>query len=234
MSLKNAGTKFMSKGSGEHDNASGCIKSLWEEGFFKGSRALKDVSERITEKWEHNFYSPDISNALGKASFLICLGKRRSFQYKQKTSPKGKKIENIEEQLFSDDLVGKLGSTFKTEIADLHLNFGRSGTCTAFLLRKILEKAIYLTFARNGVETKLEDKSGAGRLIGLDGMLDTAAREKVDGIPFLLPKTAEKIKATKFLGDVSAHNPLTNVDMETILPQMPFVITAYKELAERL
>src|SRR3989338_4283752 len=218
----------------ENNNATVSIELLWQEGFFKTGRTLKEASDRITEKWGHNFLSPEISKALAKANFLICIGRRGFFQYKQRVSPKSKKIENIEEQLFSDDLIKKFGSAFNTEIVDLHLNFGRSGNCTAFLLRKILEKAIYLSFSKNGIEAKLAGKNGTSRLIGLGAMLDAAAREKIGGIPFLLPKTAEKIKATKFLGDVSAHSPLTNVDMETILPQMPFVITAYKELAERL
>ena len=136
--------------------------------------------------------------------------------------------------MFSADLVGKLGAHFKTEIEDLHLNFGRSGSCTAFLLRKILEKAIFLAFAKNSLSGKLEDGNGTGRLVGLEAMIDASAREKINGVPILIPKTAEKIKGIKFLGDTSAHNPLVNVDMETILPQMPFIIIAYKELAERL
>jgi len=217
-----------------NSNAPACIRSLWQERFFESGRTLRAVSEGITDKWNHNFPSPDISNALAKAPFLIRTGRSGSFLYKQRTSPVSKKIENIEDQLFSDDLLGKFGRAFKTEIADLHLTFGRSGTCTAFLLRKILEKAIYLAFAKQGLEAKLEDKGKPGKLQGLDGMLDTAAREKIGGIPILLPKTAQSIKGIKFLGDTSAHNPLANVDMETIIPQMPYIITAYKELAERL
>jgi len=65
-------------------------------------------------------------------------------------------------------------------------------------------------------------------------MINLASTEKVSGIPFLMPQTAQKIKAIKFLGDTSAHNPLTNVDMEMINPQMPYIITAYKELARYL
>lgn len=224
----------MSKEDSKNDNAASCVKTLWEEGFFKDTRTLKDVSARITEKWGHNFPAPDISKVLHGAGFLIRTGKRRFFQYKQKTSPKSKKVENIEERLFSANLVTKLGGRFKTEIEDLHLNFGRSGTCTAFLLRKILEKAIFLACAKNGISEKLEDGSGDSRLIGLEAMVGTAVREKISGIPILTSKTAEKIRGIKFLGDTSAHNPLVNVDMETILPQMPFIITAYKELAERL
>lgn len=218
----------------ESNNAASCVRCLWEEGFFKDPCTSKDVALRITQKWGHNFSAASIGMALLETKFLTRTGKRGSFQYKQKTSPKSKKIESIEEQLFSDELIGKLGERFKKDIDDLHLNFGRSGSCSAFLLRKILEKAIFLAFAKNGLSSKLEDGSGTGRLVGLEAMVDAAAREKIVGIPILLPKTAEKIKGIKFLGDVSAHNPLTSVDMETILPQMPYIITAYQELVERL
>jgi len=47
-------------------------------------------------------------------------------------------------------------------------------------------------------------------------------------------KTANEIKGLKFLGDTAAHNPLVGVDMASIIPQMPFIITAYKELAKHL
>jgi hypothetical protein len=65
-------------------------------------------------------------------------------------------------------------------------------------------------------------------------MIEVAAREKVDGVPFLIPKTANEIKGLKFLGDTAAHNPLVGVDITSILPQMPYMITAYEELAKRL
>jgi len=49
-----------------------------------------------------------------------------------------------------------------------------------------------------------------------------------------MPKTAKEINGIKFLGDASAHNPLINVEMKTIIPQMPFIITAYEELSKKL
>ena len=70
--------------------------------------------------------------------------------------------------------------------------------------------------------------------MGLEKMLSVAVLEKINGIPILMPKTAHKIRGIKFLGDASAHNPLINVDMETIIPQIPFISTAYKELSVRL
>ena len=216
------------------ENASDCIEALWKDGFFKTGQSLSNVSRRITEKWGHNFPMPDISNALTRASFIRRFGKRRSFLYIQKISPVSKRIENIEEQLFSDELVSKLGDTFKYEMSDLRHNFGVSGSCSAFILRKILEKLIYVVFAKNGLDKKIKDKNNPDRLLGLEATIDIVSKEKINGIPFLLPKTAEKIKGIKFLGDTSAHNPLVSVDMETIIPQMPYIITAYKELAERL
>jgi len=49
-----------------------------------------------------------------------------------------------------------------------------------------------------------------------------------------MSRTGREIKRIKFLGDTAAHNPLTNVEMNTIIPQMPFIITAFEELAKRL
>ena len=65
-------------------------------------------------------------------------------------------------------------------------------------------------------------------------MVDIAAREKVGGLPILTGKTASEIRGVKFLGDTAAHNPLVDVDMKTIIPQMPFLITAFGELARHL
>lgn len=65
-------------------------------------------------------------------------------------------------------------------------------------------------------------------------MINIVTQEKINGIPILTSKTGKEVKGLKFLGDASAHNPLTNVDMISIVPQMPFIITAYKELSENL
>ena len=43
----------------------------------------------------------------------------------------------------------------------------------------------------------------------------------------MMPKPAREIRGIKFLGDASAHNPLIDIDMKTIVPQMPYIITAY-------
>lgn len=147
---------------------------------------------------------------------------------------KSRKVHEIEEDLFSDKLVGHLNKDFSHELAELRDNFGKNGICTAFLLRKILEKLIIIVFGKNGKQSLLKDKHQSDRWVGLAEMIDIAAREKLHGVPFLLSKTAKEIKGIKFLGDTAAHNPLASVDTKTILPQMPFIITAYEELAKRL
>lgn len=135
-------------------------------------------------------------------------------------------------EIFSENLVRNLGREFETELKDIALVYGQSGTCVAFLLRKILEKIIFLSFAKNGISDQLRDKNSS--LVGLRIMLELCTKNKVDGKPYLMPKTAKEIAGIKFLGDTSAHNPLINVDMKTIIPQMPFIIIAYEELSDKL
>lgn len=147
---------------------------------------------------------------------------------------KKRKVKERENDPFSADFVKRLRKHFGRELEELHDNFGKNGNCTAFLLRKILEKLIIIVFAKNGKEKLLEDKNRPGGWIGLKDMIETAAREKLHGVPFLIAKTSHEIKGIKFLGDTAAHNPLVGVDINTILPQMPFIITAYEELSKRL
>lgn len=142
-----------------------------------------------------------------------------------------KKEEKIAEQLFSDILIARLKPEFDIEIRYLHLVFGKSGTCTAFMIRKILEKLIFLVFAKHNLKHKLESK---GELMGLEATINTAMATTIGGKPVLMPRTGREIKGIKFLGDSAAHNPLVNVDMKTIIPQMPFIITAYEELSKHL
>jgi len=182
------------------------------------------------------FMGADIIRAVqiegGKANFwvLASMDKKTALQYLGKDS----KVQKVQHELFSDGLLKKLGPNFEIEFRDLQHNFGESGTCTAFLLRKILEKMIHLAFAKQGPVKKLADKTDPHRLVGLDAMINLAVSEKPGGVPFLTSKTAKEIQGLKYLGDSAAHNPLANVDMKTILPQMPYIITAFEELAKKM
>lgn len=210
--------------------APAALAVLWGEGFFKTWKGRDAVEARLATSG-HHFHSNTVRMALARARFLSRRKQGGVLEYAQKRPAIDKKVDEIENELFEDSLIEKFGSDFKVEFADLQLNFGRSGNCTAFLLRKILEKLIYITFAKNNLLSKIEDKNMPGRVVGLDAMIKAAIQEKrQDGTPFLAANTAKNIEGLKFLGDASAHNPLTEVDMKTILPQMPFIIIAYKEL----
>lgn len=126
-----------------------------------------------------------------------------------------------------------LGKSFETEFADLRLVYGKSGTCSAFVFRKLLEKAIFIALVKNGAkENKLMDPSG--RYLGLVNLLALATKVKHKSMPILSPKVYEKIQGVKFLGDSAAHNYLINVTMEDIVPQLPYVTLALKEIARGL
>jgi len=202
------------------------LKYLWEKKFFDNrQRNFQAIKLEIKKELHCTFPDNTLYVALSRAKYLT----KEDSSYTQRIAPKGIVLN---EEIFAGKVIKVLGKDFQTEISDLNLNYGKSGTCTAFILRKILEKLIFLTFAKNGLSDKLTDNKG--NFVGLKDMINLAASNKVDGKPFLMPKTAKEIEGMKFLGDTSAHNPLTNVSMKTIIPQMPFIITAYEELSKKL
>lgn len=211
---------------------------LWREGFFKTPKQLGEIAERLASEGYYFGSSSHLTLSLVRVirveKFLTRKKIHGQWAYVQSRPPISSATKSAEEELFEDSLVEKLGKPFEREMQDLRLNFGHSGNCTAFLLRKILEKLIYIAFAKNTMETKLEDPVKPGRLIGLEAMINISAKEKINGVPFLMHKTAQEIRGVKFLGDASAHNPLVDIDMKTIIPQMPFIVTAYKELSQHL
>jgi len=231
------------------------IRTLICRDFFDSPKTTQKLIDEVREifgkklktievqTYMKKFMGEGIIRAIRPDSFrgnfwiLASIPKEKALQMIGKRSQmigKSRRMIAIEEELFSDKLIKKLGDDFSVEINDLKHNFGKSGNCTAFLLRKILEKLIFIAFSKNNIGTKLEDKTRPGRLVGLETMINLCASERIKGVPFLMSKTVKEIKGIKFLGDVSAHNPLTNVDMKTITPQMPYIITAYEELTKKL
>jgi len=138
------------------------------------------------------------------------------------------KALSASQELLSPSIRTLLGQTFETEFLDLEYVYGKSGTCTAFLLRKILEKAAFIALSKKGAGGELNE--GNGHIKGLDLLLDLAAKEQVKGHPIIMPKTRKAIHGIKFLGDSAAHNPLVIVDMHEITPQLPYITTALKEI----
>jgi len=132
-----------------------------------------------------------------------------------------------------DTLHKELGEKFTTEMEGLRIVYGKHGDCTAFLLRKILEKALFLALVKTGYKEE-ELRDNIGKYVGLEKLLDIAQSWKVEGVSLLPQKTIEKVKGVKFLGDVAAHNYLINVSMEDIIPQIPYFQATLKQLSKYL
>ncbi len=224
------------------------IRKLLVEGLFDAPVSSAQVVGRIREtsgkKLSTGYVQTYMRRFMGAGLVhAVRPNKSQSNYYVLTTVPrqdallmigKQKRVLEVEQRLFSDALVKRLERNFDIELAELHDNFGRHGNATAFLLRKILEKLLIIVFGKLGRDAQIVDKGRPGGWKGLQEIIEIAAKEKVEGLPLLLPKTANAIKGIKFLGDAAAHNPLVSVNMTTILPQMPFMITAYAELAQRL
>lgn len=224
------------------------IRKLLIEGLFDtpapstvivrriGERFGKRMSTGHVQTYMRKFMVAGIVHAIrpqnSRSNYYVLTSVSR--QQALSTIGKEKRVVEVEQQLFSDALVGKLEKNFRVELGELHDNFGKHGNASAFLLRKILEKLLIIVFGKLGRDAQIVDNGKPGGWKGLQEIIEIAAKEKVNGLPVLLPKTANAIRGIKFLGDAAAHNPLVNVDTTTILPQMPFIITAYAELAEHL
>jgi hypothetical protein len=224
------------------------IQSLITEGLFDSPVSSKDVVLRIREKFGKRWQTSHVQTYISKfmQAGVIHAVKPKNTQHNfwvLSSVSRGDALRNIgskanvqqlEHQLFSTQLTVKLNKNFKPELDELHDNIAKNGNSTAFLLRKILEKLLIIAFGKAGQVHLLEDKGRPGGLKGLKDVIEIAAKEKVHGLPFLTSKTANEVKGIKFLGDTAAHNPLVSVDIRTIIPQMPYIITAYEELARHL
>ena len=222
------------KSVGKMSSASQIIKMLYHERFFQEKKGLIEVRNELRKRG-FNFSDSLTINSLSRASFLSKVNRTRVKKYVQREPPH---IEVSEKHLsdincvFSEVIKNKLGSKFDESIRELNISIKNNcGNSTAFLMRKILERAIFYAFAKNGKTDKLTEASG--KLLRLEAMINVAQKEKVNGIPFLLTKTAEKIIGIKFLGDSSAHNYLMDVELIEIEHQIPFWTTAIKELIDK-
>lgn len=203
------------------------IKDFFELANLKKPININDIFKKLSEQKKPIFLKRGANYTFQRNAFKEIEEELSGSQTKEKVLKENISFEN----LFSTKLIEKMTKDFSIELKDLHLVFGKSGTCTAFLLRKILEKMLFLVFAKNN---KIEIIEKEGEIIGLKNMINEATKTKINGIYILMPKTGKNIDGIKFLGDSAAHNPLINVEMDTIIPQMPFIITAYEEIVSKL
>ena len=139
----------------------------------------------------------------------------------------------VPRSVLPQDTVRRLGREFKIEIDGLSLVWDRHGDCVAFLLRKILEKAIYIAFARNKMLNVLKHKDFK-KFVGLQEMIKIASTTNAkDGTPFLSTKVAGELEGIKFLGDTAAHDFLYNVQMKDVEREMVYISIALGQLSKK-
>jgi len=210
------------------------IKMLYTEGFFSEWQGLKEVRLEL-EKRGFNFSDQLINTSLNNAVRKNILSKKNisgKNKYSQKQPPeikiKEKETKDLN-KILSEITKKKLGERFQQEIRELNIAFTYDcGTSGAFLLRKILEKMIILVLNSNSQSSLLKDGNGKSR--GLEALINICSQNKIKNNFILQNQTAQKLLGIKFLGDIAAHNPIANVDLETLNPQLPYWITAVKEL----
>ncbi len=211
---------------------------FYNEGYFGSWRTFREVQERL-QKDGFNFSDQLILLSLKNAARKGILTQRKidgGIHFSQKEPPQLKIKEKEREDLnkiLSELTIKKLGDRFQQDIRELNTAFTYDcGNSAAFLLRKILEKAIFYVFVTNNKADLLKDKNG--NLLGLQDMVNLCTREKINGTFILLPKIAKEVTGIKFLGDSAAHDYLMDVEVSDINHQLPFWTTTIKELCDKL
>jgi hypothetical protein len=222
------------------------LQELICDGFLDVPVSSADIVHRIAEKFGRQWETSRVQVYMRKFVGVVHAVKPRGLRTNYWVLPsmsrsdallligKTHQVLEIEHSLFASELELKMQRSFSQELDELRSVFGKHGNCSAFLLRKILEKLLVISFRKSGKGALIEDPRKPGRLIGLEAMIELAMKERVNSAPILTGKTGSQISGIKFLGDTAAHNPMVNVDVADILPQMPFIVTAYKELALHL
>jgi len=213
------------------------IKMLYNEGYFSNWKSIKEVKEYLQSKG-FNFSEQLVLLSLKTASKRGFLSKQiedKKVKFSQRMPPqikiKEKEIGELNKVL-SEITIKKLGERFQQDIRELNTAFTYDcGNSAAFLLRKILEKALFFVFAANKKVSLLKD---GGKFIGLEAMIALAAKEEISGVPILLSKTARELSGLKFLGDTAVHDYLMDVEVSDINHQLPIWTTAIKELMSKM
>ena len=214
------------------------IKMFYTEGFFSEWQNISDVKNEF-EKRGFNFSIQLINNSLNNAVRKNILSKKKisgSNKYSQRQPPeiKIKEKETTElNKVFSDITKKKLGERFQQDIRELNVAFTNDcGNSAAFILRKILEKAIFFILSTNGKANLMKD--ARGKILGLNSLINLCASENIKGVSIILPKTAQELLGMKFLGDSAAHDYLANVELTDINHQLAYWTMAIKQLVSHL
>jgi len=211
-------------------NQNEAVKYLWQIRWFKEFRKPKEIKEKIEKDFE--IYVENIIPTLKLRKFNKKIKNFPKKGWKQIRAPseKGvKKDSNLEE------IKECLGDVFKKEMDELALVSNNCPNSTAFLMRKILEKLLYITISKSDKKnriTKLREEQN--RLPTLSELINLAKSAEIDDKHIIAPKNITKIDGSKFLGDTSAHDYLTSVSFEDIKNEISFWRISIKQLCSNL
>lgn len=202
------------------------IDSLWQEGYFETYRRPVDVSRKI---WaDHKIYAGKISVTLMGKKYLgnNPQGWRQLYPPKKETITKTEEINEISKLL---------GQKFKKEIEELKIALKYQPNCTAFLMRKILEKLLFIIICKSNKKPEIDSiRSRQDRLPNLTELLNISKTAEINNQHILTPKNIKKLGGSKFLGDTSAHDYLTSVSFEDIQNEISIWRISIKELYSNL
>jgi len=211
------------------EKVSDVIDYLWKIGWFKEFRSPKEIKDKIYE--ESEIYVENITPILKLKRFNKKI-KRFSKGWRQIRPPKEKGIKKKSNLKEIKDL---LGSTFEKEMNELEIVSVYCPNCMAFLMRKILEKLLFITISKSNNKNKIKKiKQTQKRLPNLTELLRISSSSEIDDKHILAPKNIDKLEGSKFLGDTAAHDYLTNVSFEDINNEISVWRVSIKQLSESL
>jgi len=211
-------------------NQNEAVEYLWQIRWFNKFRKPKEIKEKIENDFE--IYVENIIPTLKLKKFnkkIKCFPKKGWKQIRGPTERGIRKDSNFEE------IKKCLGEAFKREMDELVLVSNNCPNSTVFLMRKILEKLLYITISKsNKKERIIKLKREQNRLPTLSELINLAKSAEINDKHLIAPKNIDKIEGSKFLGDTSAHDYLTSVSFEDIKNEISFWRISIKQLCSHL
>ena len=128
-----------------------------------------------------------------------------------------------------------LGDAFKKEVEELKLVSSKCPNSTAFLMRKILEKLLFISISKSNNKEKITRlREEQFRLPNLSELLNLAKSAEINNKHIIAPKNIDKIDGSKFLGATSAHDYLTSVSFEDIQNEISIWRISIKQLCSSI
>lgn len=214
----------------EMKNPNEVVDYLWQIGWFKEYRKPKEIETKIEDDFE--IYVENITPTLKLKKFNK---KIKNFPKKGWKQIKGPSEKGLKKETDLDEITTLLGDSFKKEMDELVLVSKSCPNSTAFLMRKIFEKLLFIIISKSNNKIKIkkirEDRS---RLPNLTELLRLSKSSEINNKHILAPKNVSKIEGSKFLGDTSAHDYLTSVSFEDIANEITIWRISIKQLASNL